>query len=240
MNDALLTITDLRAGYGERAIVDGVALQVAGGEIVAIIGHNGAGKSTLLRAVFNLVPWRTGVARLGDTDLLPLSPERLLGAGVAYVPQGRSIFPKLTIAENLRMGGYSIRDAATLRERIEAVEARFPRLAERSGQLAGTLSGGEQRMLEIARALLVRPRLVMLDEPSIGLAPKIVEEVFAIVRGLATSGVAVLMVEQNVKQALATADRACVMELGKIRLEDRAAALIGDPRVTRLYLGGGR
>jgi branched-chain amino acid transport system ATP-binding protein len=234
---ALLTVRELAAGYGGRNILEDVAITVAAGEVVTIVGHNGAGKSTLLRAVFNLIPWRRGVIRLGETDLLPLSPERLLGAGIAYVPQGRSVFPKLTIGENLRMGGYTIPDRDVLARRIAEVERLFPVLATRRDQLAGTLSGGEQRMLEIARALLVEPRLVMLDEPSIGLAPKMVDAVFDTVRLLKSRGVAVLMVEQNVKKGLGAADRGYVMELGRIRIEDRAAHLIDDERVRRLYMG---
>jgi branched-chain amino acid transport system ATP-binding protein len=234
---ALLEVSDLRAGYGGRSIIDGVNIRVDAGEIVTVVGHNGAGKSTLLRAIFNLVPRREGGLRLAGTDLMPLSPEKLLGAGIAYVPQGRSVFPKLTIAENLRMGGYSVRDAAVLRERIARIETMFPVLADRRVQLAGSLSGGEQRMLEIARSLLVEPRLVMLDEPSIGLAPRIVDQVFATVRRLKEAGKAVLMVEQNVRKALAASDRGYVMELGQIRLEDAAPRLIDDPRVAQLYLG---
>jgi branched-chain amino acid transport system ATP-binding protein len=233
----LLQVAHLRAGYGARAVLEDVSLHVNGGEIVTVIGHNGAGKSTLLRAIFNLIPVRAGEIRLGDLDLAPLSPDRLLVAGVAYVPQGRSIFPKLTVAENLRMGGYTVRDPALLRARIENAQRLFPRLAERPGQLAGTLSGGEQRMLEIARALLVAPKLIMLDEPSIGLAPRLVDTVFETVKLLKAEGMAVLMVEQNVRKALAASDRGYVMELGTIRLEDGASSLIGDARVASLYLG---
>jgi branched-chain amino acid transport system ATP-binding protein len=234
---ALLRIEGLSVGYDSRPIIADTSIHVAAGEIVTIIGHNGAGKSTLLRAVFNLVPWRRGAIRMNDVDLLPLTPERLLGAGIAYVPQGRSVFPKLTVIENLRMGGYTIRSPRLLAERIAAVEQLFPMLVERRDQLTGMLSGGEQRMVEIARALLVDPQLVMLDEPSIGLAPKIVDAVFATVRRLKEAGKAVLMVEQNVKKALAASDRGYVMELGRIRLEDQASRLIDDPRVAALYFG---
>lgn len=234
---ALLEIAHLSAGYGGRNILEDVSIVVDAGEIVTVVGHNGAGKSTLLRAIFDLVPSRSGEIRLAERDIRPLTPERLLAAGIAYVPQGRSVFPKLTIAENLRMGGYIVRDAAVLEERIAKVEQLFPVLSSRREQLAGTLSGGEQRMLEIARSLLVEPRLVMLDEPSIGLAPRMVDTVFETVRLLRERGVAILMVEQNVRKALAASDRGYVMELGRIRLEDRAANLIDDPRVAKLYLG---
>lgn len=237
MSQALLEISGLTAGYGGRSILEDVALTVNAGEIVTVVGHNGAGKSTLLRAIFNLLPARTGTIRLGGTDLLPLAPDRLLTAGVTYVPQGRSVFPRLSIAENLRMGGYTLRDERLLAARIERIETLFPILATRRGQLAGTLSGGEQRMLEIARALLVEPRLVMLDEPSIGLAPRLVDQVFETVQRLKADGKAVLMVEQNVRKALLASDRGYVMELGCIRLEDAAPRLIDDPRVAQLYMG---
>lgn len=232
-----LEVRAMSASYGGRRIVEEASLHVAAGEIATIIGHNGSGKSTLLKAVFNLVPWRQGEVRLGGRDLAGLAPDRILAAGIAYIPQNRSTFPRLTVAENLRMGGYVLKDAGLLRERIAAVEKLFPMLLERRAQLAGTLSGGEQRMLEVARALLVDPKLIMLDEPSIGLAPRMVDAVLDTVRVLRDQGKAVLMVEQNVKKALAASDRGYVMELGRIRLEDRAASLIGDERVTRLYMG---
>ncbi|MCC7425755.1 MAG: ABC transporter ATP-binding protein [Alphaproteobacteria bacterium] len=234
---AMLSVRDVSAGYGGRMIVEGVSLDVPAGQIVAVIGHNGAGKSTLLKAVFNLLPGRRGRVRLGDTVLDGLAPQRLLAAGLAYVPQERSTFPKLTIAENLRMGAYLLDDAALIAERTERVLALFPALRARLGQLAGTLSGGEQRMLEIARTLLVAPRAVMLDEPSIGLAPKMVDTVFDTARRLAGQGVAVLVVEQNVRKVLAAADTGIVMEMGRIVLADSAASLRSDDRVARLYLG---
>jgi ABC-type branched-subunit amino acid transport system ATPase component len=203
----ILTIEDLSAGYGGRAILDGVNLQVHPGEIMTIIGHNGAGKSTLLRAVFNLVPSRSGRISLEQRDVWALPSDRLLLAGIAYIPQHRSVFPRLTIEENLQMGGYLVRDKA------------------------------EQRMLEIARTLLQDPKLIMLDEPSIGLAPKMVDAVFDNVRLLRAQGKAILMVEQNVKKALSISDRAGVMELGSLRIQDQASRLIDDERVVRLYLG---
>lgn len=233
----MLSVHDLSAGYGGRMIVEGVSLDVPAGQIVAVIGHNGAGKSTLLKAVFNLLPGRRGRVTLGDTVLDGLAPQRLLAAGLAYVPQERSTFPKLTIAENLRMGAYLLDDPALIRERTERVLELFPALRARLGQLAGTLSGGEQRMLEIARTLLIAPRAVMLDEPSIGLAPRMVDTVFDTARRLAGQGVAVLVVEQNVRKVLAAADTGIVMEMGRIVLADSAALLRSDDRVARLYLG---
>ena len=233
----MLEIRALSAGYGGRRIVEDVSLQVDKGEVVTVIGHNGAGKSTLVKAVFNLLPWRSGEVLLEGRSILSLAPDRILAAGIAYIPQNRSVFPRLTVDENLRMGGYLLRSPDLLRKRIEDVKRLFPMLAERRTQLAGTLSGGEQRMLEIARALLMDPRLLMLDEPSIGLAPRMVDAVFATVRLLRDQGKSVLMVEQNVNKALAASDRGYVMELGAIRLEDRAQRLIGDPRVAQLYMG---
>jgi branched-chain amino acid transport system ATP-binding protein len=234
---AVLDVRELSANYGGRNILDGVNLQVHAGEIVTVIGHNGAGKSTLLRAIFNLVPWRSGHISLKGRDVMGLASDQLLQAGIAYVPQHRSVFPRLTIEENLQMGGYLVRDARVLAERIERVLDLFPVLKTRAGQWAGSMSGGEQRMLEIARTLLQDPQLIMLDEPSIGLAPKMVDTVFATVQLLRDQGKAVLMVEQNVKKALSVSDRACVMELGAVRIQDQADRLMHDERVARLYLG---
>jgi branched-chain amino acid transport system ATP-binding protein len=233
----LLEVRHLRASYGGRRILEDVSLHVGEGEIVTVIGHNGAGKSTLLKSIFRLVPWSEGEVLLDDRPIQALAPNRILAAGVAFVPQHRSVFPKLTIGENLWMGGYLVDDKALLSRRLRDVEDLFPVLAERRGQLAGTLSGGEQRMLEVARTLLTDPRVIMLDEPSIGLAPKMVDAVFDTVRLLRSRGKAVLMVEQNVKKALAASDRGYVMTLGEIKLEDQAQRLIGDPRVEQLYMG---
>ncbi len=233
----VLRIRDLSASYGGRHILDGVNLEVNPGQIVTIIGHNGAGKSTLLRAIFNLIPWRSGQIELLERDVTRLASDQLLGAGIAYVPQHRSVFARLTIEENLRMGGYLVRDAQLLRERIAKVLDLFPVLKSRLGQLAGSMSGGEQRMLEIARTLLQDPKFIMLDEPSAGLAPKLVDTVFHNVQLLRAQGKAILMVEQNVKKALGISDRGCVMELGSMRIQDEAARLVDDERVARLYLG---
>jgi branched-chain amino acid transport system ATP-binding protein len=234
---AVLEVRSLRASYGGRRILENVSLAVAAGEVLTVIGHNGAGKSTLLKSIFRMIPWSEGEVLLEGRPIQQLPADRILAAGIAYVPQHRSVFPKLTIAENLWMGGYLVRDKALLQRRLRDVEALFPLLAARRTQLAGTLSGGEQRMLEIARTLLTEPKVVMLDEPSIGLAPKMVDAVFNTVRLLRGSGKAVLMVEQNVKKALAASDRGAVMALGEIRLEDEARRLIGDPRVAQLYMG---
>lgn len=237
MAEALLHARDVSAGYGGRMIVEEVSLTVAAGEVLALLGHNGAGKSTLLRAFFGLLAGRTGHVAVAGNSLDGLAPRQVLLRGLAYVPQERSVFPRLTVLENLRMGGFALEDRALLAARVEAALDLFPRLRERVGQLAGTLSGGEQRMLEVARTLLLDPKVVMLDEPSIGLAPKLAEQVFATIRDLAAGGRAVLLVEQSVKRALAVSDRAVVMEMGRIVLEDSAAALAADDRVAKLYMG---
>jgi len=237
----VLEIHGLKAGYGGRLIVDGVDLTLRRQEIATIIGHNGAGKSTVLKGIFNMLPVKQGRVSIGGRDISRLPAHRMLTAGLAYVPQNHSIFPKLTIRENLAMGGYLLSDKAVARERLENVETLFPFLAERRQQLAGTLSGGEQRILEIARTLLVDPTVIMLDEPSIGLAPKMVDTVFETVHLLRDRGKSFLIVEQNVRRALEASDRGLVLELGEIRIEDDARALIGDERVARLYMGrGGR
>jgi len=233
----VLHVQNLFASYGARHILDGVNLDVHAGEIVTVIGHNGAGKSTLLRAIFNLAPWRRGTIELMGQDVTGLASDRLLGAGMAYVPQHRSVFPHLTIEENLQMGGYLVRERQLLAQRIDKVLELFPILKVRAGQMAGSMSGGEQRMLEIARTLLQDPQLILLDEPSIGLAPRMVDAVFDNVQLLRSQGKAILMVEQNVKRALSVSDHGCVMELGTICLRDAASRLIGNEQVARLYLG---
>ena len=240
MSEPLLTVCSLRAGYGAgRLIVDGVDLNVAAGEVVTMIGQNGAGKSTVLKGIYHMTRERQGDVRLAGKSVFSLPAHKLLHEGLAYIPQQHTVFPKLTISENLVMGGYLIADRALLKERVAAVKAMFPILAERTDQFAASLSGGEQRILEVARTLVMDPKVIMLDEPSIGLAPRVVDQVFAVVRRLAEGGKAILMVEQNVKKALAASDRACVLELGRIRLRDRAETLIGDERVARLYMGRG-
>lgn len=233
----MLKVRALKGGYGGRLIVDGVDLDVAAGEIVTVIGQNGAGKSTILKSIFNMAPVREGVVTLDGQDIFPVSSYQMLTVGLAYIPQHHSVFPKLTIAENLRMGGYLLSDANLLQERVAKVEDMFPILKERRKEYAASLSGGEQRMLEIARTLIMDPKVVMLDEPSIGLAPKMVDLVFSTARLLAEAGKGILMVEQNVRRALLASDRGYVLELGQVRITDDAQALIADERVSRLYMG---
>ena len=233
----MLKVRGLKGGYGGKLIVDGVDLDVAAGEIVTVIGQNGAGKSTILKSIFNMAPVRQGEVTLDGEDIFSVSPYQMLTVGLAYVPQHHSVFPKLTIAENLRMGGYLLNDAALLQKRVTKVEGMFPILAQRRNEYAASLSGGEQRMLEVARTLMMDPKVIMLDEPSIGLAPKMVDLVFSTARRLAEAGKAILMVEQNVKAALLASDRGYVLELGQVRITDDAKALIADERVSRLYMG---
>lgn len=238
MAEAALRTRGLKAGYGAgRLIVHGVDIEVHAGEIVTVIGQNGAGKSTMLKGIFNMLPLRDGEVLLGGAPVTTLPPHALLSRGLAYVPQHHSVFPRLTIAENLRMGGFLLRDKAVLAQRIEAVEVMFPVLATRRRQYAASLSGGEQRMLEIARTLVMDPSVIMLDEPSIGLAPRMIDLVFETARRLAELGKAVLMVEQNVRRALLASDRGYVLELGQVKLTDVASRLVDDERVARLYMG---
>jgi len=235
----LLTIEDLHVAYGKVEVLRGVSLEVAEGEIVALLGANGAGKTTTLRTISGLVRGRQGRILLSGADITRLRAHQVVARGLGHVPEGRRIFGPLSVEENLRLGGYLLRrDAAEVERRIAASYTLFPRLAERRGQLAGTLSGGEQQMLAIARALMLEPRLLVLDEPSMGLAPKLVRAIFAIIQRIRTQGTSVLLVEQNARQALRIADRAYVLESGRIALSGPAAALAADPRVRAAYLGG--
>jgi branched-chain amino acid transport system ATP-binding protein len=234
----ILELRGLTGGYGGRSILNGVDLSLRPGEIVCMIGHNGAGKSTVLKAIYGMLPERSGDIFFDGAPTLGLRPHQLLAAGLAFVPQNHTIFPKLTVGENLRMGGFLLRDDVVLGQRIDEVLALFPVLRERAAQWAASLSGGEQRMLEIARALITHPRLIMLDEPSIGLAPRMVDMVFDAIEVLRQRGLTVLMVEQNVRKALARADRACLLEQGAIRVDQPAAAMLADKNIGAMYLGG--
>lgn len=236
-NDAVLRVDDLVAGYGSLTILNGLSFAIAAGEITTLIGANGAGKSTVFKTLFGLVPARAGRITLRGEDITNRSPRDLLARGMVYVPQGRNLFPQLSVRHNLELGGITL-DRELLPARIEAVLARFPRIRERAGAQASTLSGGEQKMLEIGRALLLEPQVLLIDEPSIGLAPKVVAEVFELIGTLAGSGVTVLMVEQNVKSALRISDRAIALEGGRVAVEGSGASLLQDPRIARLYLGG--
>ena len=231
-----LTVRGLRAGYAGIRVLDGLDLDVAPGALTAILGANGSGKTTLLKALAGLLP-RTGEVRL-DGVSLPPTPAALVSRGVSLVPEGRQLFPQMTVQENLELGAWSLPRAERARQ-LDEVRAVFPRLDERRGQLAGSMSGGEQQMLAIARALMSRPRLLMLDEPSLGLAPRLVDELLATVRRLHADGVTVLLVEQNVAKALAIAGDGYVLERGRVVLHGPARALLTSDQVRAAYLGTG-
>jgi len=234
----MLAVTDLEVRYGGVAAVKGISLRVAAREVVAIIGPNGAGKTSTLRAISGLTPARAGAVRFEDTDISCWRPHRIVALGLAHAPEGRRLFPRMTVLENLRMGAFRRRAAAEIRGTLAEVEALFPRLGERRSQLAGTLSGGEQQMLAIGRALMAAPRLLLLDEPSFGLAPRVVAEIGRIVETINRErGVSVLLVEQNARMALGVASRAYVMETGRIALDGPSAELAESPHVRAAYLG---
>ena len=233
----LLEVKNLEIHYGGIRAVKGIDLQVDEGELVCLIGANGAGKTSSLKGLCRLIPARASVARYAGEDLLRSPVHELARRGLALVPEGRGIFGQLTVDENLAMGAYARGSRADLREDVARQFATFPRLKERCGQIAGTLSGGEQQMLAIARAMMSRPKLLLLDEPSMGLAPLMVAKIFEIVRDIAAKGVTVLLVEQNARLALELASRAYVMESGVITLEGAAASLLADSRVRSAYLG---
>lgn len=232
----MLRIRNLRCGYGSLEVVRGVSLHVQAGEIVALIGANGAGKTSLLKALVGLLPPWSGQIRLDGRDAIGIPAWRYISHGVGLVPEGRQIFADMTVLDNLIVGGYRNRDRDMA---IAGVLERFPRLRERLTQIAGTLSGGEQQMLAIARALVARPKLLLLDEPSMGLAPLIVKTVFDIVRDLREAGVTVFLVEQNAVAALGIADRGYVLEAGEVILEGCGPELMLNPEVKRAYLGKG-
>jgi branched-chain amino acid transport system ATP-binding protein len=234
----VLRLEGLRAGYGPIEALRGLDLEVREGELVCLLGANGAGKSSTLRAISGLLRPRSGRILFEGRKLNGLEPSAVLRAGIAHCPEGRRVFPHLTVAENLAMGAYVRRDRAGIAEDLDRVCAHFPILAERRRQPAGTLSGGEQQMLAIARALMARPRLILFDEPSLGLAPTIVETTFGIIADIRRRGTTVLMVEQNAYLALRMADRGYVMETGRIVLHGPARDLLRDDHVRAAYLGG--
>jgi branched-chain amino acid transport system ATP-binding protein len=232
----VLEVADLGVSYGQRRALDGVSLTVAPGEIVTLLGANGSGKSTTLRAISGLVRPSAGRLRYQGRDLTRLTADAIVAAGIGHVPEGRDVFPEFTVLENLQVGAHTVA-ARDVGARLEAAYALFPVLRERRRQRAGTLSGGEQQMLVIARALMTRPSLLLLDEPSLGLAPRLVREIFAVVRRVNADGVAVLLVEQNARAALALAARGYVLETGRVVAAGRSADLAVDPRIRAAYLG---
>ena len=234
---SMLEVNDLHVYYGSIHAVKGVSFTVDKGEIVTLIGANGAGKSTTLNTVAGILPARSGSVEFQGEGILGVPAHKMVGKGIALCPEGRRVFTQMTVEENLQMGGYTRTDAENT-ETMEVVYEHFPRLRERAYQVAGTLSGGEQQMLAMGRALMGRPDLIMLDEPSMGLAPILVDEIFSIIKSLNDNGTTVLLVEQNASMALSIADRAYVLETGKIVKEGSGSDLLRDDDVRRAYLGG--
>jgi branched-chain amino acid transport system ATP-binding protein len=241
MNGAepLLRLDGVFAGYGKMTILNSMSARIRRGAITTVIGPNGAGKSTMFKTVFGLLPVRAGSISFNGRDTTNFAPRQMLDAGVVYIPQGRNIFPELNVRHNLELGGVALSDQASLPGRLAAIMRRFPMLHEKADRQASTLSGGQQKMLEIARGLLLDPKLILIDEPSIGLSPLMVREVFAILQELRDKGVTIVLIEQNAKQALQMSDDALVLEQGQTRIEDNASKILADPRIAQLFLGGG-
>jgi ABC-type branched-subunit amino acid transport system ATPase component len=234
----LLRVDGITAGYGKMAILHDVTMDVRAGEMVSVIGPNGAGKSTSFKAIVGFLRPTSGRIVFDGEDIVGLRPDQVVPRGLAYVPQGRVVFPQMTVLENLEMGAYIERDARRITEALDRVCALFPVLGERRSQKAGTMSGGEQQMVAIGRALMTTPRLILLDEPSLGLSPKFVTLIFDKLTEMKHAGFTLMVVEQNAARALAVADRGYVLELGRNRFEGTGAALLSNPEVKQLYLGG--
>ena len=235
----ILELEGIVAGYGAMTILHELSFRVRRGTITTIIGPNGAGKSTVFKTVFGLLAARAGRIRFDGTETTNARPRRLLKLGMCYIPQGRNIFPELSVLHNLELGGVSAEPGIDVKARMAAAMERFPVLKRKAGRQASTLSGGEQKLLELARGLLLEPKLILIDEPSIGLSPILARETFNILKELKSQGVSILMVEQNAKSALEISDDGLVLELGRTRLAEPAAAMLADPRVGQLFLGGG-
>ncbi|MGI5941984.1 MAG: ABC transporter ATP-binding protein [Pelotomaculaceae bacterium] len=233
----LLNVDDVAVSYGGVRALRGISCQVEEGEIVALIGANGAGKSTTLKAICGLVRPQSGTITYNKKVLNKMPPHKIVSMGISQVPEGRRVFTRLTVLENLEMGGYTRKKAGEVKDSIKNVFKRFPRLEERKSQLAGTLSGGEQQMLAMGRALMSRPRLLLLDEPSMGLAPMLVQEIFSIILEINQAGTTILLVEQNANMALSIANRAYVLETGEIVLSGSASEMADNPDVRKAYLG---
>ena len=237
MNDTILKITNLKVAYGGIQAIKGLDMEIREGELVTLIGANGAGKTTTMKAITGLQGWVSGEAEYLGKSIKGVPSHALLRQGLAMVPEGRGVFARMTIVENLQMGAYSRNDTAGIAADVERMFGIFPRLKERAAQMAGTMSGGEQQMLAMARALMSKPRLLLLDEPSMGLSPIMVEKVFQVVRDISAQGVTVLLVEQNARLALLAADRGYVMESGLITMSGNAKDMLDDPKVRAAYLG---
>lgn len=234
----MLELKDIHGGYGKIQILNGTSFKIPAASITTVIGPNGAGKSTVFKAVFGLLNITAGQILLDGKDVTRQSPKQMINHGVTYVPQGRNVVPQLSVYHNLELGGITSSDQEKVRSRVEQVMDQFPMLREFRNRKAVELSGGQQKQLEVARALLLDPKLILIDEPSIGLSPNLVQEVFRTLQALRDQGVTILMVEQNAKSALAMSDYGLVLELGQTRMHDKADVLLNDPRVGHLFLGG--
>ena len=234
---AMLTVTDLQVYYGVIQAIKGISFSVNQGEVIALIGANGAGKTTTLHTVTGLIQPKAGKIEFEGKDITKMPAHKIVSLGMAHVPEGRRIFQQLTVLDNLKLGAYTRKDKKKIADTLEMVYRRFPRLEERKKQIAGTLSGGEQQMLAMGRALMSEPKIIVMDEPSMGLSPLFVTEIFDIIREISQGGTTVLLVEQNAKKALSIADRAYVLETGKIVLSGNAQDLMNDDSVKRAYLG---
>ena len=235
---AVLELKDIHGGYGKIQILNGTSFKIPPASITTVIGPNGAGKSTVFKAIFGLLNITSGQILLDGQDVTRQTPKQMINHGVTYVPQGRNVVPQLSVYHNLELGGITADDQAKVRARIDQVMEQFPMLREFRNRKAIELSGGQQKQLEVARALLLDPKLILIDEPSIGLSPNLVQEVFRTLQNLRDQGVTILMVEQNAKSALAMSDYGLVLELGQTRMHDKADILLNDPRVGHLFLGG--
>lgn len=234
---AMLEVKDLKVSYGVIEAIQGVSFEVNQGEIIALIGANGAGKTTILQTISGLIPAKSGTITFNDKDITKTPGYKIVTMGMAQVPEGRRVFSQLSVLQNLRLGAYTRKDKNEIEESLQMVYDRFPRLAERKNQAAGTLSGGEQQMLAMGRALMSKPDIVLMDEPSMGLSPILVNEIFDIIKEINKSGTTILLVEQNAKKALSIADRAYVLETGNITLSGDAKELINDENIKKAYLG---
>ncbi|MDY5021122.1 MAG: ABC transporter ATP-binding protein [Blautia sp.] len=234
---AMLEVKDLEVYYGMIQAIKGISFEVNEGEVIALIGANGAGKTTTLHTITGLLSPKKGHVIFEGQDITRIPAHKIVSLGMAHVPEGRRVFAQLSVYQNLKMGAYTRSDKNEIEETLAMVYKRFPRLEERKNQLAGTLSGGEQQMLAMGRALMSRPKIIVMDEPSMGLSPILVNEIFDIIQSVSAGGTTVLLVEQNAKKALSIADRAYVLETGKITLEGKAADLLNDPSVQKAYLG---
>ena len=237
MTVAMLKVTDLKVNYGVIQAIKGISFEVNQGEVIALIGANGAGKTTILHTITGLITPKAGMIEFENKNITKTPAHKIVGLGMAHVPEGRRVFAELTVYENLILGAYTRKEKSEIDESIQKVYKRFPRLEERKTQLAGTLSGGEQQMLAMGRALMSNPKIILMDEPSMGLSPIFVNEIFDIIKEVSAGGTTVLLVEQNAKKALSIADRAYVLETGKIVLDGKADVLLNDDSIKKAYLG---